>query len=357
MPENSRKVKNNRDRGKMQRISGRIDSAGPVENHVPLVDSLLIIDGTNIKKFSAATFPVVDSSKYRLPIVADGRGFVIAGWRQGQNGLTVDSYAKGWKGYSVKASKLIGPAWMVPRVTNMKRLQSGAILLAWYKELFGTTKSYPCFSYRKQNGAWVTLETEWDNASEGMPWVSADFAQDSQGTIWYFGQHDSNHNIACIKLHDTGQGVVVDSVNPDFVWNDEPVLGNEAESPYIVAERYGDDIILAYHSSDYKFFSVNPFSKGAKINVTQVSSAGVHSLLYQTPDYAERVTPFALAGDSIVYSPIDPITLAETGDLHHLKSDGSDKIIGKTIYTQFFRNSRNSYLYNFNGSIMIEPLS
>jgi len=342
----------------MKVITGLINSTGLVENYVPLVDSLLIVDGTRVKKVHASAFPVVNNRQYRLPIVIDGSGFLIAGFRQGPNGLAVDSYSKGWRGYSVKSSQFISPSWMFSRVTNMKRLQSGAILLVWYKELFGTTKSFPCFSYRKLDGTWITLEPEWDNLSMGMPWVSADFAQDITGGIWYFAQHDSNRNIACIRLHDTGQDIVIDSINPEFVWNDEGILGCEGENPYIVTEPYGDGIILAYHSSNYKFFSTSPFSKGAKINVTQVSPSGVHTLMYQTPDYAERVTPFALAGDSIVYSPIDPVALAVTGELHHLKADGSKKIIGKTIHSMFFRNNKDQYIYNdTGGSVKIVQLT
>ena len=310
-----------------------INSSGPTERYVPLNDAVLVRGRT----FPADPFPGTGfSNKYRLPVLATDDGFLVAGYR---NGIVVDRYKKQGKGYYRAFTEVvtIDPQ---ARVTNLKRLSDGSLLLAWYREVPNTSMSYTQFSTSK-DGYWRTLSVAWDNLSPGMPWLSADFAQDSTGLIQYFAQHDSNNTMCRITLADD---LSVRSIELGFVPKGTP-LSCEAESPYIVCEPYLDGVILAYHSADYKFFSLTPHLKGARINVTTVSPAGEHLPLYQTPDYAEKLNPFALMGAFIVYCPIDPVTLTYD-DLKLLGVDGYSRMLGKTKLPMYFRNSGNSYAHN-----------
>ena len=291
---------------------------------------------------------LVNPNYCRLPIIPYDKGFMMCG--KIGNKLEVHYYKRGRgkdkRNYTVAKSWNIGIGAEYPTVSNMKMLQSGAILVVWYDMIFGSIR-YPRFSYyggKKRGKKWVTTKTEFNTLSAGMPAVTADFAQDSNGKIWYFAQGDSNKNITLIQLVDNGVGVDVVHLIPEFTSKYDE-LGNEGELPYIVTEPYGDDIILAYQSKYFHFFSTSPFCKGAKINVVRVHRDYTRELIYRTDDYAERTTPFALIGTSIIYGHIDIETL-QHNKMYLRKEDGTKTFLTEVRYPILFRYTDTKYFCN-----------
>ena len=322
-------------------MEGYIYSAGKTEGGVPFYkapDYYILNGQSHSMEHDLSTSPI---NKSRLPIVPCKDGFLMAGSRGGELGIDKYKRTKG-KGKN-KLDYTVSKSWTFPsvgvgRVSNMKELQNGDVLCAWYDESLGDAVRYPRFSFF--NGKkWKTVESSFHNLSMGMPFVTADFAQDSNGVIWYFAQGDSNKNVCLIQL-----------VERDIVYMDTEFLfdGDEfqawGESPCIIAEPYQDGIILAYHSVEGKLFSSSPHLRGAKINVIKVNQDRTKEWLYQTDDYAERTIPFALMGTSIIYAPIDEDTLLYNKMYLY---DGDNKtFLVESMYPMKFRYTDIHYFCN-----------
>lgn len=325
-------------------LNALINSAGKSDNilRIPCWDNaikLLTVTRGRGKLTNADYFGYPFPLMYRIPIVDETDSSFLAA--VSQDGISIKRYQKIGKQYSITDSYQISTEGNA-RVTNMKRLESGAILLAWAFERWGT-RSYPQFTYFKDN-AWTTLSLEWDNLSGGAPWMTADFVESDDG-IWYLGHHDSNTNICGIHLEDIGTGLTVLSLDPEFVPQGHPLFC-EGEAPYIVADCVNGEAIFAYHSGYSVIFAApSPWAKGAKIFVTKIKN-GEHSLIYSTPDYAERVTPFALVGTSLIYGHMNELPPWDYNEMHYRKSDGSDIILGRSQYPMYFRHSNDYYVHN-----------
>lgn len=343
----------------MKKIDGYIYSSGRTDGGIPFNKrpEYFILEGR--KQYSLEdNLPVSSVGKNKLPVVPYGIGFIMCGWKDGSLKVYYYERTKGKEkkkaDYRVAKSWIVSTAGSLPRVSNMKILHSGAILVAWYDEVLGSIV-YPRFSYF--NGKkWNTTETYFDNLSGGAPWVTADFTQDKYGTIWYFAQGDSNKNICLIQLVDNGNGVDEVFMDTHFTSKGDE-LNSEGESPYIVTEPYEKGVIVAYHSRHYKFFSTSPFCKGAKINVVKVGQNRVKHLIYRTEDYAERVQPFALVGTSIIYGPINPETL-RYNEMYLLREDGTKTFLVTSKYPMMFRYTNDRYFCNgLDGNIIVVDLT
>lgn len=345
----------------MKEISGYINSAGKTDGGVPYYDSPdhYILDGN--KSYSMEEdFIVSPINKQKLPVVPYKDGFLIAGTTI-DGKLTVCQY-KRTKGKSKrKLDYTVSKSWSFDsigagRVSNMKRLQSGSILVAWYDEVRMTSKVFPrfsCFNGKK----WTTLETYFDNLSMGAPWVSADFTQDIYGTIWYVGHGDSNKNFALIQLVERRNGEVEEVyLDPKFTYKGDEFQG-WGEHPYIVCEPYQDGIILAYQGRETLVFSSSPHRRGCKIYVIKVNQDRSKEFIYRTEDYAERNTAFALVGTSIIYGPINPETL-RYNEMYLLREDGTKTFLAEIKYPMLFRYTNDRYFCNsLEGNIIVVDLT
>ena len=333
-------------------MEAQIRSAGQFTGDIIPATSELVRVSKPVKGYPVTGLPhSLHMNGYRLPTLMIGSDVLVAGMTV--SGMAVNRYSFKKNKYTLKSSTPIGDS--DARVNSMKQLQSGAILLVWNKQTWSNI-TYPRFSYSKDGQSWVTTEVQWADLSAGAPWISADFCQTEDGKVHYFGHHDSNKNICHIILNDTGSGVSVQSINPEFTTKYTEGLSCEGENPYIVCEPADGGLILAYQSSDYKFFSTSPFYKGAKVNVTRLSLDGLHELLYQTPDYPERTSPFALMGDSsIIYAPIyQDGTEFKYDRLVRMGLDGSVTPVGEATYSFYFRNTPDKFYWtNKQGEVQV----
>jgi hypothetical protein len=89
----------------------------------------------------------------------------------------------------------------------------------------------------------------------------------------------------------------------------------EGEFPWLtsVADPSANSIILAYQDITYRYFSIDPFCKGAHVAVVRVNADRTKSLMFVLDKWVERASPFSLGVVNgqvwLAYGEIDPVNL------------------------------------------------
>ena len=96
--------------------------------------------------------------------------------------------------------------------------------------------------------------------------------------------------------------------------------GPEGELPDLVAipDAASQTILLAYQNAQYKFFSTDPFVKGAYVTIASIARDG-STVFAEMSDYVERISGLGLmsAGGqiSLAYRPVNPVDWS-TSDIY-----------------------------------------
>ena len=220
------------------------------------------------------------------------------------------------------------------RFMDAVKLQSGKVLVSWheyviYEYVIGEEMS-PVdigFAYRRTDGTWETLPYARVENHSGIPNTQGVLCQHpADNSVWSFTSSDGNKWVHAIHLSDKKDEISVDWVDSRFTDKSDGDMTREGEFPFLVAipDPIRNSILLAYQTCDYKFFSIQPFVKGAKICIIEVSKTGGKELFFLHDKWTERLSSFALglfpSGEFwMAYYPIDPETLSYQ-DLYLMRS-------------------------------------
>lgn len=193
---------------------------------------------------------------------------------------------------------------------SMLLLRSGALLVAWNQEGWGTS-AYDLtagLALRTPSGQWfvqspVTIPNSGGGSITLSQWAIAQ--QPGDGSIWIFVKRDSFHQLSALHLSETSGGFTIDWIRPAFI--DVAADGNngpEGEFPFLVAapDSSRNAILLAYQRYDDRAVFMDPlygsmnriFLKDAPGAIAIISPDASKSFL-SFPSSIERCSQFAMS--------------------------------------------------------------
>jgi hypothetical protein len=210
---------------------------------------------------------------------------------------------------------------------SMIRLQSGALMAAWYENLdlccAGATDLTTGFAYRSPTGTWsvknpVTIPNSGGGSVTLSQMIMAQHPAD--GSIWAFVKRDSFYEIGALHFTETTDDVFIDWINPAYISNmAEGENGPQAEYPFLaaVADPTRNDILLAYQTNHYQMVFIDPmfyssmnniFLKQAYATVAQINADGTKTFI-PFQNYMERGVQFGMSvlSDGTIWLTYQPI--------------------------------------------------
>lgn len=189
------------------------------------------------------------------------------------------------------------------------------VILVWYRFVEEPDPSIAKvnISYTPvSQSAWQHLTYQVQGLSRNTPMRAAIVKHPIDGRIWVFSVVDGEPAIAA-AVFDGNLSLQV--IYPQFISHLDGEYEREGEFPYLLAFTDGTRIILAYQAHTYKFFSIDPFCKGAYLVARGIDPNGTKSIVAKLDQWAERVLPFALlrntAGQFIfAYQQCNPDTFS-----------------------------------------------
>lgn len=212
---------------------------------------------------------------------------------------------------------------------SMIRLQSGALMVAWNEEGWGSSAPdlTTGYAYRSPAGIWSSKFPVTVANSGGGNILMSQMAMTQHpvdGSIWAFIKRDSFAQISALHFTESSSDFGLDWVNPSFISQaTDGDNGPEGEFPFLAAapDPTRNVILLGYQSyhdqsvfTDPLYGSMNSiFLKQAYATIAQVEANGSHTFIpFQT--YIERCIQFGMSVLSdgtiwLAYQPISSQTL------------------------------------------------
>jgi hypothetical protein len=213
---------------------------------------------------------------------------------------------------------------------SMIHLQSGALIIAWDEEAWGSTAQdlTTGYAYRSPTGNWaVKFPVTVPNSGGGNILLSQMIMAQhpADGSIWGFVKRDSFDSISALHFTESSNDFSIDWINPGYITRAaDGNNGPEGEFPFLTAtaDPTRNAILLAYQSNQDQIIYIDPlygsmsnniFLKQAYATIAQVSADGSKTFIpFQT--YMERCIQFGMSVLSdgtiwMAYLPINSQTL------------------------------------------------